>query len=90
MLRLNVDMKSSDADLSIGDVTVEVQTAVFTDRLVLAMLGGFAAAACAAGAVEQDQADTWLAEQARRAEMDRLFLAVPLFIAVGVVARCER
>jgi ubiquinone/menaquinone biosynthesis C-methylase UbiE len=70
-------------DAGFGDVTVEVRTAVFTDRLVLPMLGGFAAAACAAGAVEQDQADTWLAEQARRAETDRLFLAVPLFLAVG-------
>jgi SAM-dependent methyltransferase len=70
-------------DAGFGDVTVEVQTAVFTDRLVLAMLSGFAAAACETGAVERNQADAWLAELAHRAETDRLFVAVPLFIAAG-------
>ncbi|MEU0791813.1 hypothetical protein ABZ342_17230 [Amycolatopsis sp. NPDC005961] len=70
-------------DAGFDDVAVEVRTAVFTDRLVLAMVSGFAAAACEAGAVGRDRADAWLAEQARRAEADRLFVAVPLFIAAG-------
>ncbi|MFJ9779056.1 methyltransferase domain-containing protein [Amycolatopsis sp. NPDC101161] len=76
--------RSSLLDAGFGDVTVEVKTAVFTDRLVPAVLSGFAAAACAAGAVEREQADAWLAEQSHRAEADRLFLAMPLFIAAGV------
>ncbi|OXM65515.1 methyltransferase domain-containing protein [Amycolatopsis vastitatis] len=76
--------RSSLLDAGFGDVTVEVRTAVFTGELVPAMLGGFADAACATGAVGRDQAETWLAEQTRRAQTDRLFLAVPLFIATGV------
>jgi SAM-dependent methyltransferase len=71
-------------DAGFDAVTAEVQTAIFTDRLVPAMLTGFAAAACEAGAVERDRADAWLAGQAQRAEADRLFVAVPLFIATGV------
>jgi len=69
-------------DAGFADVAVEMQTAIFTDGLMLPMLTGLAAAAI--GAVERDRADTWLTEQTRRAESDRLFLAVPLFIAAGV------
>ncbi|NBH03480.1 methyltransferase domain-containing protein [Amycolatopsis sp. SID8362] len=71
-------------DAGFEDVTVEVRTAILTDRLMLPVLAGLAAAASAAGSVERDQAETWLAEQTRRAESDRMFLALPLFIAAGV------
>ncbi|MGW5723382.1 methyltransferase domain-containing protein [Amycolatopsis sp. NPDC003865] len=71
-------------DAGFEDVTVEVRTAIFTDRLMLPMLTGLAATASAAGPVERAEADAWVAEQARRAESDRMFLAVPLFIAAGV------
>jgi hypothetical protein len=71
-------------DAGFGDVIVEVRTAIFTDRVMLPMLTGLAAAASDAGAVDRDCVDAWLAEQTRRAGSDRLFLAVPLFIAAGV------
>ncbi|MEU5260113.1 methyltransferase domain-containing protein [Amycolatopsis sp. NPDC021455] len=71
-------------DAGFEDVTVEVRTAIFTDRLMLPVLAGLATAASAAGAVERDRAATWVAEQTRRAESDRMFLALPLFIAAGV------
>ncbi|WP_072482305.1 methyltransferase domain-containing protein [Amycolatopsis australiensis] len=71
-------------DAGFDDVTVEVRTAVFTDRRMLPMLTGLAAAASAEGAVDRDRAEVWVAEQTRRADSDRMFLAVPLFIAAGV------
>ncbi|MEV5652721.1 hypothetical protein AB0L57_31105 [Nocardia sp. NPDC052254] len=56
------------------DVTVEVQTIVWTGSAclpLLANLGGEGA---------------WLEEQAARAHHDRLFLAVPIFLAAGTRA----
>ncbi|WP_206794889.1 methyltransferase domain-containing protein [Amycolatopsis sp. MtRt-6] len=58
-------------DHGFTDVTVEVRTLVWTDAAalpVLANLGGDGA---------------WLAEQTARAREDRLFVAVPIFVAAG-------
>lgn len=58
-------------DNGFTDVTVEVHTLVWTDAAVLpvlADLGGDGA---------------WLAEQTARAAADRLFVAVPIFLAAG-------
>ncbi|MGW4056818.1 methyltransferase domain-containing protein [Amycolatopsis sp. NPDC004747] len=58
-------------DSGFTDVTIEVHTIVWTDAAalpVLANLGGDGA---------------WLAEQATRAREDRLFVAVPMFLATG-------
>ncbi|WP_345363125.1 methyltransferase domain-containing protein [Actinoallomurus liliacearum] len=70
-------------DAGFADVTAEVRTAVFTGAAMLPMLQGLARAADAAGAVTGEQADVWCAEQADRAAADRLFLAVPMFVAAG-------
>ncbi|MEV6449115.1 methyltransferase domain-containing protein [Amycolatopsis sp. NPDC051716] len=61
-------------DNGFTDVTVEVHALVWTDAgalPVLANLGGDGA---------------WLAEQAARARDDRLFVAVPIFLAAGTRA----
>lgn len=52
------------------DVTVEVHTLVFTGGAMLPMLGTIA---------DGD----WLADQVTRARDDRLFVAVPIFLAAG-------
>jgi ubiquinone/menaquinone biosynthesis C-methylase UbiE len=70
-------------DAEFRDVTVEVHTAVFTDTTILPMLIGFAEIACQVGAVSNDQADGWAAEQATRARADHAFLAIPLFITAA-------
>ncbi|WP_410615234.1 methyltransferase domain-containing protein [Amycolatopsis sp. lyj-109] len=62
-------------DNGFTDVTVEVHTLVWTDAAVLpvlANLGGDGA---------------WLAEQEARARDDRLFVAVPIFLAAGTRAQ---
>jgi hypothetical protein len=69
------------ADFS--DVTVEVHVGVFTDGTMLPMVTGLADAALDAGAITGEQAAAWTAEQSRRAGADRMFLAVPLFVAVA-------
>lgn len=61
-------------DNGFADVTVEVHTIIWTDTAalpVLANLGGDGA---------------WLAEQTARAREDRLFVAVPMFLAAGTRA----
>lgn len=70
-------------DSGFGDVTIDVRTAIFPDALMLPMLTGFADAACATGAIDHGQADTWIAEHTRRAEAGRLFVALPLFLAAA-------
>ncbi|MEV4754937.1 methyltransferase domain-containing protein [Micromonospora sp. NPDC049559] len=70
-------------DAGFEGVTAEVRTGVFTDATMLPMLAGLADAARACGAVTAEQADAWRAEQAGRAEVGRLFLAVPIFLAAG-------
>ncbi|MFF0745543.1 hypothetical protein ACFYVL_34595 [Streptomyces sp. NPDC004111] len=48
---------------------------------------GLAEAACSARAITREQADGWIAEQRARAESDRLFLAVPMFVAAATAPR---
>jgi SAM-dependent methyltransferase len=70
-------------DAGFREPQVEVRTAVFTDATMLPLLAELAAAACASGAITDGQADAWTAEQARRGQDGRLFLAVPLFVAAA-------
>ena len=70
-------------DTGFTDVTIEARAAVLTDPVMLPMLTGLAHAARATGAITGEQADAWIADQTRRAQDDRLFLALPLFIAAG-------
>ncbi|MFC8539108.1 methyltransferase domain-containing protein [Streptomyces sp. NPDC057249] len=70
-------------DGGFDDVTVEVHTSVFTGSAMLPLLTRLAEPACASGAVSRDQAEEWLAEQRRRAEDDRLLIALPFFVAAA-------
>ena len=65
------------------DVTIEVHTGVFTDGSFLPVLTRLAEACCEHGAVTQAQADAWIADQRERARTDRLFAAVPIFMAAA-------
>ncbi|HEX6352252.1 methyltransferase domain-containing protein [Actinophytocola sp.] len=58
-------------DHGFRDVTIEVHTIVFTGAVMLPMLATIG---------EGD----WLAEQTARARDDRLFVAIPMFLASGV------
>lgn len=69
------------------DVTVEVRTEVFTGPAMLPMLTGPAEGAYSISAVTREQADGWIAEQQARAEADRLFLALPMFMAAATAPR---
>ncbi|WP_237101081.1 methyltransferase domain-containing protein [Nonomuraea sp. MG754425] len=69
------------------EVEVEVHVGVFTGGTMLGMLTGLAAAVHAAGAITREQRDAWTGEQTRRAEQDRLFLALPLFLASATRGR---
>lgn len=70
-------------DAGFDDVTVEVTTQVFTGPAILPLLTGLAERACSTGAVARQRADGWIAEQRARAEADRLFLALPMFVAAA-------
>ncbi|MER7171450.1 methyltransferase domain-containing protein [Streptomyces mesophilus] len=70
-------------DAGFTQTGVEVHTAVFTEGSALPLLAGMASAAHEAGAITADEAETWLADQRRRAAADRFFLAIPMFLAVG-------
>ncbi|MFD8035429.1 methyltransferase domain-containing protein [Streptomyces sp. NPDC059717] len=70
-------------EASFGQVTVEVHTGVLTGSATLPLLTGLAEGACSAGAITPEQADTWGAEQRQRACTDRLFLALPMFVAAA-------
>lgn len=74
-------------DACFDDVTVEVRTGVFTGPVMLPLLTGLAEGACSAGAVTREQTDRWVAEQRARAEADRLFLALPMFMAAATAPR---
>ncbi|MFF7643876.1 methyltransferase domain-containing protein [Streptomyces canus] len=69
------------------EVTVEVHTGVFTGPAMLPVLVGLAEGACSAGAVSRGQADVWITEQRARAEADRMFLALPMFVAAATAQR---
>lgn len=68
-------------DAGFREVEVEVHVGVFTGKTMLGMLTGIAQAVHAAGIITREQHDAWTGEQVRRAEQDRLFLALPLFLA---------
>jgi SAM-dependent methyltransferase len=71
-------------DTGFDDVSCEVHTAVLTDpELALFTVTRLATGAVRAGVVSEAQADAWLADQRRRADRDRLFVAIPLFLAAG-------
>lgn len=70
-------------DAGFQAVTVEVHTTVLTDGTGLHLLTGLAEAACDAGAIDREQADNWIADQRSRAREDRLFVALPMFLAAA-------
>ncbi|SEG94535.1 Ubiquinone/menaquinone biosynthesis C-methylase UbiE [Thermomonospora echinospora] len=70
-------------DAGFRDVTVEVHTGVFTDDSFLPVLTRLAEFCCEHGAITRAQADTWIADQRERARADRLFAAVPIFMAAA-------
>jgi ubiquinone/menaquinone biosynthesis C-methylase UbiE len=72
--------------LNVGfvDVAIEVKTGIYTDYAQVGpVLSSIANAGVVAGVVTRDQADAWLAEQARRGEFGQFFFAMPLFLASG-------
>ncbi|MBZ4323698.1 methyltransferase domain-containing protein [Streptomyces huiliensis] len=78
-------------DGGFADVAVEAHTSVFTDPAMLPLLTRLAEPARAAGAVDRDRTDEWLAEQRRRAETGRFLVAIPFFVAsASVPARKTR
>lgn len=74
-------------DAGFEDVAVEVHTGVFTGPSMLPLLTGLAEGAVSAGAVARQEADEWNDEQGARAEADRLFLALPIFVASASAPR---
>lgn len=70
-------------DGGFDDVDVEVHTAVFTDAVMLPVIAGHAAAAQRTGVISADEAETWVSEQARRAQGERLLFAIPMFLATA-------
>jgi ubiquinone/menaquinone biosynthesis C-methylase UbiE len=70
-------------DAGFRDMTVEVHTGVFTGGSFLPVLARLAEACCEHGAITRTQADGWIAEQRQRAQADRLFAAVPIFMAAA-------
>jgi SAM-dependent methyltransferase len=71
-------------DTGFDDVSCEVHTTVLTDpELALFTITRLADGAVRAGAVSEAQAETWLDEQRSRADRDRLFVAMPQFLAAG-------
>lgn len=74
-------------DAGFGDVTVEVHTHVFTGPVMVPNVVRLAEGACSGGAVTREQADGWIAEQRARAEADRFFMALPMFMAAATAPR---
>ncbi|MEV0703068.1 methyltransferase domain-containing protein [Saccharopolyspora sp. NPDC050389] len=68
-------------DRGFRDITMEVHTGLLAGDLALPLLTGLAEAARATGSITAARAQAWIAEQRRRAETDRLFCAVPIFLA---------
>ncbi|MFB6878946.1 methyltransferase domain-containing protein [Streptomyces sp. NPDC056323] len=69
------------------ELTVEVHTGVFTEPAMLPLLVKLAEGARSTGAITHEQTDSWIAEQRVRAEADRLFLALPMFMAAATAPR---
>jgi hypothetical protein len=72
------------------DVTVEVHTGILTGAATLPLLTGLAEGAYGAGAVTRERTDAWIAEQRARGETDRLFLALPMFVAAASAPDAQR
>lgn len=70
-------------DTGFHDVDIEVHTPVFTDATMLPILVGHASAAHQTGAISGDEADNWVSEQTRRAQDQRLLVAIPMFLAAA-------
>jgi SAM-dependent methyltransferase len=71
-------------DTGFEDVSCEVHTAVLTDpELALFTVTRLATGAVRTGAVAEAQAAAWLDDQRKRADRDRLLVAMPLFLAAG-------
>jgi ubiquinone/menaquinone biosynthesis C-methylase UbiE len=70
-------------DSGFEDVTVEMHALVFTDATVLPLLTRFADTACATGAINRTQADTWLADHHHRTATNRALLAAPIFLTAA-------
>jgi ubiquinone/menaquinone biosynthesis C-methylase UbiE len=70
-------------DAGFHDVDVEVHTAIFTDATILPILVGHATAARQTGAITGDEAENWVSEQTRRAQDERLLVAIPMFLAAA-------
>jgi ubiquinone/menaquinone biosynthesis C-methylase UbiE len=70
-------------DAGFRDVAVEAHTGVFTDGSFLQVLTRLAEVCCEHGAITRVQADAWTADQRERARADRLFAAVPIFMAAA-------
>ena len=69
------------------DVAVEVRTGVFTGPMMLPLLTGLAEGALSAEAVARQDVDRWIGDQRRRAETDRLLVALPIFVAAASAPR---
>ncbi len=67
-------------DAGFADVVVQVVTSVFTGAEGLSLVTALADAVRTAGAVDGDTVAAWHAEQARRAEDDRLLVVAPLLL----------
>ncbi|MBO0804826.1 MAG: methyltransferase domain-containing protein [Nocardiopsaceae bacterium] len=70
-------------DAGFRDVEVEVHTGVFTGASFLPVLIRLAETCREHGAISHMRADAWIADQRERAEADRLFAAVPIFMAAA-------
>jgi ubiquinone/menaquinone biosynthesis C-methylase UbiE len=70
-------------DHAFVDVTVEAQTAVLTHPPMLPLITLLADVARRTDAFPADEVDAWVQEQKHRARSDRMFLAIPLFLAAG-------
>ncbi|WP_433331079.1 methyltransferase domain-containing protein [Spirillospora sp. CA-294931] len=70
-------------DAGFEEVTVEVHTGTFTTGALLPLLSDMAESTCSTGAVSAADADAWAAEQRERAQSDRVFIAVPIFLAAA-------
>ena len=70
-------------DAGFQDVDVEVHTAIFTDATMLPIVVGHATAARQTGAITGEEAEDWTSEQTRRAQDDRLLVAIPMFLAAA-------
>jgi hypothetical protein len=74
-------------DTGFTEVTVEIRTAVFTNRSPVAAMLSAADAAAHTGKASRTDIDAWLAEQDTRARADRFLAVVPVFVAAATRPR---